>query len=259
MSQMIIVKNGRKNGEVSTMKNIVCFTLSIFLILIGAGFYDLQNAKAQETPVPAYPKEIREPSLIEDVGFSSTAQRASRGSVVKVEGLTGGHGSGTYIIIDGHYFVITARHVIDRSDLFYVSTNEERVAGQVVWKSTTQDIAVLKIPELDSRSAVRLSNHNGLSVGELVIYTGYPADYRLLTTRAYVSGHNEEYHSTLLQGFVWFGYSGSGVFDENGSLTAIVVAIAVEGFRGQAQPLPAIVYTHEITAETRREIKRSVK
>ena len=92
----------------------------------------------------------------------------------------------------------------------------------------------------------------------MIIYTGYPADYKLLTTRAYVSGHNERYKSTLLQGFVWFGYSGSGVFDEEGKLVGIVVAIAVEGFRGSAQPLPSIVYTHEITDITRGSIRKSL-
>ena len=239
------------------MKNIIYLILGAFLFLIGGGLHSPQSANAQEHPNPSYSSESREPALIEDVVFLSSAQRASRNSVVKVEGITGGHGSGTYIIIDGHYFVITARHVIDRDELYYISTSEERVAGQVIWKSTTQDIAVLRVPKIDSRTPVRLSNHNGLSVGEPVIYTGYPADYRLLTTRAYVSGHNERYNSTLLQGFVWFGYSGSGVFDENGTLTAIVVAIAVEGFRDHAQPLPSIVYTHEITQEIRREIKRS--
>tara|TARA_A100001011_G_scaffold142995_1_gene150985 strand:- start:3065 stop:3796 length:732 start_codon:yes stop_codon:yes gene_type:complete len=219
------------------------------LALIGIVFADKADAS---------PNTNNTPSLIEDVGWFSSSQRASRRSAVKVEGLQGGHGSGTYIIIDGQHYVITARHVIDRDEIFYISSENERVVGQVVWKSTTQDIAVLRIPKLQTRTPSRLSNHDGMSVGEQVIYTGYPADYRLLTTRAYVSGSNERYNSILLQGFVWFGYSGSGVYDNDGNLVAIVVAIAVEGFNGSAQPLPSIVYTHEITDETRREIRESL-
>ena len=208
--------------------------------------------------IPSATPSVGSPSLIEDVGWFDTAQRVSRRSAVKVEGLQGGHGSGTYLIIDDNHYVITARHVIDRADIFYVSSENERVVAQVVWKSTTQDIALLRIPKLNTRTAARLSGHNGMSVGEQVIYTGYPADYRLLTTRAYVSGYNERYRSTLLQGFVWFGYSGSGVFDDNGKLVGIVVAIAVEGFNGSPQPLPSIVYTHEITDATRSALLQSL-
>ena len=89
-----------------------------------------------------------------------------------------------------------------------------------------------------------------------MLYTGYPSSYEMLTSRATVSGHAEEYHNaTLLQGFVWFGYSGSGAFDESGRLRAIVVAIGVESFYGRPTPLPAIVYTFEISRTDVREIR----
>ena len=107
------------------MKHFSCLILGIFLFLAAVQFPDSQNANAQKSPT--YSKEIREPSLIEDVGFFSSAQRASRDSAVKVEGLNGGHGSGTYIILDGHFFTVTARHVVDVEDIYYVSTSTERV------------------------------------------------------------------------------------------------------------------------------------
>ena len=183
-------------------------------------------------------------------------QRNSRKSAVKVHGLQGGHGSGTYIEIDNHALVITARHVIDRSEIFYVSSaTGERVVGQVIWKSQTKDIAVLKIPRLTSRQPVPLQRTGELSIGNSLVYTGFPASYEMLTTRATVSGHNEQYGATLLQGFVWFGYSGSGAFDESGRLRAIVVAIAAEQWRGVPQLLETVVYTYEISRKDITEIK----
>ena len=188
----------------------------------------------------------------------SNSQRVSRESAVKIEGMMGGHGSGTYIEVDDHYLVITARHVVDSSEVYYVSTPTEKVVGQVIWKSQTKDMAVLKIPRLTSRTAASLPRTGELDVGDEVTYTGYPADYRLLTTKARVSGHEGSYRATLLQGFVWFGYSGSGGFDNSGKLRTIIFAIAAESYRGQPQLLETLVYSHEISKSDVAEIRAAL-
>jgi S1-C subfamily serine protease len=186
-------------------------------------------------------------------------QKNSRKSAVKVHGLQGGHGSGTYIQLNNHALIITARHVVDRSEIFYVSSaSGERVVGQVVWKSQTKDIAILKIPRLTTRDPISLQRTGDLAVGDSLVYTGFPASYDMFTTRATVSGHSSEYGATLLQGFVWFGYSGSGAFDESGRLRAIVVAIAAEQWRGTPQLLETIVYTYEISRKDVTEIKAAL-
>ena len=190
--------------------------------------------------------------------FFSDQQRRSINSAVKVEGLAGGHGSGTYVEVDGHYLVITARHVIDLNEIHYVSTPNEKVVGQVVWKSRTKDIAALKVPKITSRTAISLHRTGNLDVGDELVYTGYPAGYELLTTRATVSGHSPVGRATLLQGFVWFGYSGSGAFDETGRLRAIVIAIASESWRGMPQLLETVVYSHEISKKEIAQIKESL-
>lgn len=185
------------------------------------------------------------------------AQKASRESAVKIEGLQGGHGSGTYVELAGHYLVITAKHVVDRSEIYYVRTSREKVVGQVVWMSADKDIAVLKVPKLMSRRAVSLSGSRNLDVGDDILYTGYPASYELLTARGVVSGHSRD-GSTLLQGFVWFGYSGSGAFDDSGKLRGIVYGIGVEGYRGMPQFLETLVYVHEITKSEIAQIKKAL-
>ena len=200
------------------------------------------------------------PSLLQTVSLIRTNERISRGSAVSVQGLEGGHGSGTYIEHGGHYGIVTARHVIDRAEIFYVATDSEKVVAQVVWKSETHDIAVLRVPKLDSRRAISLPRGNDdLMVGEQVVYSGYPASYDMITTRAYVSGYEPEYKATLLHGFVWFGYSGSGVFDDTGTLVGIVVAIGVERYGNQSHVLEDMVYIHELKGDHVTRIKHALR
>ena len=110
-----------------------------------------------------------------------------------------------------------------------------------------------------TRSSVQIQKTEYLDVGQSVLYTGYPASYEMLTSRATVSGHAAEYNATLLQGFVWFGYSGSGVFDVSGKLRAVVVAIGIESFHGKPQPLESVVYIFEINKDDILEMKKSLE
>jgi hypothetical protein len=228
------------------MKKILSFFFLALIVLISP-------AQSEEPSIPSA-------TVIDgtaDVLFTN-AQRASRSSAVKVEGLEGGHGSGTYLEMSGHHLVITARHVVDRNDIYYISTGSEKVVGQVIWKSQTKDMAVLKIPRLTSRTAVTLARTGELVVGEEITYTGYPSDYQLLTTKAHVAGFENSPRSTLLQGFVWFGYSGSGGFDNSGRLRTIIFAIAVENFRGHPALLETLVYTHEISRKEVAQIRAAL-
>lgn len=236
------------------MKKIFSILLFTFVAVIlpqpAAHSNDLPPAATENIAVP----DAEMVGGTTEVLFSS-AQRASRNSAVKIEGLNGGHGSGTYIEMDNHYLIITARHVVDRSEIYYVSTSVERVLGQVIWKSQTKDMAVLRIPRLDSRRAVSLHRTGNLGIGDEVTYTGYPASYELLTSRAHVSGHTSAHRATLMQGFVWFGYSGSGGFDSSGRLRSIIYAIAAEGYMGLPQLLETLVYSHEISRSDIAEIR----
>ena len=96
------------------MKQIFSYFVLICLIFF-------PSATNSQTPVS--------PAIIdgtEEVLFTS-AQRASRTSAVKVEGLLGrGHGSGTYFTMDSHHLVLTARHVVDRNEIFYISTTTDK-------------------------------------------------------------------------------------------------------------------------------------
>lgn len=213
----------------------------------------MPGAKAQQST-------NSEPAMLDgtEAAFFSSAQKVSRDSAVKIEGMFGGHGSGTYVQLNGHYLVITAKHVVDTSDIYYIRTSTEKVVGQVIWTSRSKDMAVLRVPALRSRKAVALARSGDLSVGDSIVYTGYPSSYELLTAKGQVSGHTGHRESTLVQGFVWFGYSGSGAFDRSGRLRAIVYGIAVENYRGLPQFLETLVYTHEIERSDITEIGKAL-
>lgn len=189
-----------------------------------------------------------------------TQTRISRESAVKVQGIVGGHGTGTYVEVGKHFVVLTAAHVVDDSEIYYITTQaKEKVVGQVIWVSKEKDMAAIKVPRLNSRAAASLSKTGMLEVGQRLLYTGYPADYELLTSRATVSGRAPDFHNAILmQGFVWFGYSGSGAFDASGRLRAVVVAIGVESFRMKPQPLETLVYAFEITKEDVESIREEL-
>lgn len=238
------------------MKKIFSILLFTFVAIM------LSHPTAYSNDLPSTTESVAIPDaqMVEGTAevLFTNAQRASRNSAVKIEGLNGGHGSGTYIEMDNHYLVITARHVVDRSEIYYISTATEKVLGQVIWKSQTKDMAVLRVPRLDSRRAVSLHRTGDLDVGDEITYTGYPASYELLTSRAHVSGHASRHSATLMQGFVWFGYSGSGGFDSSGRIRSIIYAIAAEGYMGLPQLLETLVYSHEISRSDIAEIKEAL-
>ena len=234
--------------------------LNIFLILLCAVIISPQAIRAEGHQTQVTNDADVRPSLLQTVSLIRTNERISRNSAVSVQGLQGGHGSGTYIEHGGHYGIITARHVIDRADIFYVAAGSEKVVAQVIWKSETHDIALLRIPKLDSRKAISLPRgEKKLNVGSQVVYSGYPASYDMITTRAYVSGYEPEYKATLLHGFVWFGYSGSGVFDDAGTLAGIVVAVGVEKYGNQSHILEDMVYIHELKSDHIARIKHALR
>tara|TARA_B100000029_G_scaffold510051_1_gene600658 strand:- start:2226 stop:2936 length:711 start_codon:yes stop_codon:yes gene_type:complete len=190
-------------------------------------------------------------------------QKISRESAVKVIGLEGGHGSGAYVKLNGQYFVITAKHVVGRDWLFLIegSNKEESVVGQVVYRSPTKDIALLRVPRLKNRKPAKLqeTEQKDMSIGEELVYSGYPSSYELLTSSGIVSGYENWGESVLVQGWAWPGSSGSAVFNEDGNVVGLVIAIGLERFRGSAQLIETLVYVVTIDKEEMKAIKKISK
>ena len=182
--------------------------------------------------------------------LSITEQRA-RSAAVKVRSLLqGGHGSGTYMVAHGRRVVVTAAHVVRNEGVMAIDGRDgETVVGQVVFADHEVDIAVIVVPEMETRTAMRFRpqrRYDERLVGTTLTYTGFPSHHDLLTIRGYVASIEREHLVTNM--FGWFGSSGSGVFDNHGRYLGCVSGIDVGRFGfGTRIPLESIVWVAPVS------------
>ena len=181
-------------------------------------------------------------------GYSKVKNARNAAVMVHVQQSTGRYrGTGTYFKYKGHHIVITAAHIWAEnppkmlSDGALVASPEEKVVGQVVYFDPYTDIAILKVPALESRKPAKLVRDPQYSVGETVVYSGFPGQNSLLTFEGELAG--DGYGTDLaMHSMAWGGSSGSGVFDSDGRFVGVVSSIMVgRGFFGP-QLVGTIVY-----------------
>jgi len=141
-------------------------------------------------------------------------------------------GSGTYTLISKKHVVLTAAHVVDEHmSVYVVGRNNEKVKGNVIYIDVDNDFAVITIPALSTRSPVKfVQSKSSLEdlIGENITYTGFPNGHDLFTIRGSVSGIEKGY--LVLQSYAWMGASGSGVFNSQGEMIGILVAVDMVRF-----------------------------
>tara|TARA_Y100000310_G_scaffold344533_1_gene457799 strand:+ start:1374 stop:2054 length:681 start_codon:yes stop_codon:yes gene_type:complete len=183
--------------------------------------------------------------------YSINAWKKSREAAVRVEIDLGGAsvgGSGTYFKIGKHNVVVTAAHLFMFSpgrvlhDEAIITTPHEKVVGTLVYIDDIVDIAIIKVPSLDSRDAAAFKRVKKYEVGESVVYSGFPGANNLLTFSGTLIG--EGFGTDLaMQSVAWGGSSGSGVFDLNGRFVGVLVSIMMApGVEGTPTLLESVVY-----------------
>jgi len=218
-----------------------CFTMMV--MTPGCG----QGGLAQSLPTA----KIDNSYVSYKVGsVSSYAENTSRNSAVRVEIESYGatvRGTGTYFKYKGHSMVVTAAHLfvfevptVLKSEAI-ITTPHEKVIGTLVYLDTITDIAVFKVTTLDNRKPARFNRTPAYTVGQDIVYSGFPGGNNLLTFQGVIIGQG--YGTDLaIQSFAWGGSSGSGVFDENGRFVGVLVSIMVgPGYQGP-QLLGSIAY-----------------
>ena len=189
----------------------------------------------------------------------STHELESRRSAVRVE-TESGYGSGTYVLISRRRVVITAAHVIkDHSTVIIHGSEGEKVRGDVIYVDSDNDFAIVKLPTLKTRRAVRFrpagSEPNDF-IGQNIFYSGYPKGHELLTIRGSVAGVERGF--LLLQSYAWMGASGAGVFNSLGEFVGVLVAVDVGFFDGSAHIVESIVWIIPIRNIETRLIRRVI-
>ena len=181
---------------------------------------------------------------------TSYAERISRSSAVQVRVEYPGasiRGTGTYFKFKGHNVVITAAHLYAlgpatplKSEAMVI-TPQEKVVGTLVYMDRITDIAIFKVPTLDSRKPAKFRRTSSYEVGSDVVYSGFPGANNLLTIPGKLSG--EGFGTDIaMHSFAWGGSSGSGVFDREGKFVGVLVSIMVGPGIGGPQLVGTVVY-----------------
>ena len=189
----------------------------------------------------------------------STYELESRRSAIRVE-TNHGYGSGAYVLIARRRVVITAAHVVrDDSTVIIHGDMGESVSGDVIYLDTDNDFAIIRLPKLKTRKAVRFrpaSSELNNFIGQNVFYSGHPSGHELLTIRGSVAGIEKGY--LLLQSYAWMGSSGAGVFNSLGEFVGVLVAVDVGFFDGSAHIVESIVWIIPIRNIENRLIRRVI-
>ena len=197
--------------------------------------------------------------IIAHSGHEKQVVKNSRGSAVYITPVNaGGHGTGTYVEIDGSFFVITAKHVTDDHYDYIVSSNGRSTIGKRVYESNTKDISVLRVGKIKGVKPIKIDKPCRVKAGDTVYFSGFPSHYSLLTTRAFISGGTPDGNTKYMQGLAWFGSSGSGVFNEKSMLCGVITAIAVERKGFFTHTIESLNYSDLLTAKELRNIRKAI-
>ena len=178
------------------------------------------------------------------------SNKISRNSAVKIHVQQMGglyRGTGTYFKYRGRSIVVTAAHIWAESppSMFnseaLITSPSEKVIGKIIYWDPYVDIAVLLVPEIESRTPAKFVRDPEYTVGEEVVYSGFPGRNSLLTFSGTLAG--DGYGTSLaMHSMAWGGSSGAGVFDVRGRFVGVVSSIMVGNSYFGPKLVGSIVY-----------------
>jgi hypothetical protein len=169
--------------------------------------------------------------------------------VVDPSGLRG-YGSGTVFEENGVWVVTTAAHVVTASVggqlVVWHSHDSSTSSVSIVYVNTVSDFAVLRMAPDDEITPMdfRLGEWE---LGATLWYVGAPNFNPGLALRGSAAGPDAYTPSWIVQGFAWYGSSGSGVFDEGGHFLGVVSRIDADS--GTQHPLESLYYVPVLTLD----------
>jgi hypothetical protein len=145
--------------------------------------------------------------------------------------------SGTYVIHNSKFYVITAAHgIVGNCNHFFVATADEDIYDCIKYiiVDRSADYAIIEIEKVNHRTPVKLSRiiprntewKQEISILNEVFYTGYPNGLGPLTFRGAIAGLSDRRY-IYLHSYAWPGSSGSGVFSRDGNMIGIIIALNV--------------------------------
>lgn len=156
-----------------------------------------------------------------------------------------GMGSGVIVSDDG--YILTNNHVIDEADVVKVALNPDgkEYEAEIVGRDPKTDIAVLKIDAGDL-SPLRLTNSDGVEVGDIVLAIGNPFGVGQSLTMGIVSAKGRSSGGLQYEDFIQTdaainrGNSGGALVDAKGRLIGIntMIVSGSGGSQGVGYAIP---------------------
>jgi S1-C subfamily serine protease len=215
--------------------------VSTFLFLIGflssysVAINHLKNSSYQTKKTLSSDKNISRAYNIN----SKKAITKSVSSAVRVMSVDqGGDGismaSGTYFVYLGKYYVLTVSHAIVGAceDTVIAHFENSSKCIEFVLIDEQLDYAILQVEPIEGRNAISIFNAVNFKIRKMpklldkTYYTGYPNNIGPLTMTGTIAGFADSGH-IFINSYAWTGSSGSGVFDQNGKLIGIIMALDV--------------------------------
>ncbi len=136
-----------------------------------------------------------------------------------------GHGSG---LIVGPRRVLTAHHVVQGDGLGIRFFSGEANAGSVIWSDAERDLALIDVAVPEGHPRALLSCDQPVA-GQHVIAVGHPIQSQWVMVGGYLPNSGLIAGRYVSLGFpVGLGTSGGPVFDEEGQVIGITLAILAE-------------------------------
>lgn len=170
-------------------------------------------------------------------GIRKNSIRKSIGSAVRIISPTEDESAtslatGTYFTYKGKHYVLTVAHAIlgPCKNLLIVYFEHTASCLEFTLVDLRMDYAIIEIEEIEDRVPVRMPQSLQLDkypkILDKTYYTGYPNSAGPLTITGTIAGFTDD-GLIFLQSYAWTGSSGSGVFDHQGNLIGIIMALDI--------------------------------
>jgi len=146
---------------------------------------------------------------------------------------------GTGFIITEDGYIMTNNHVIANAMKIFVSVNDRKYMGKVVYSVPQKDLAVIKIESRKKFKPVKLGNSDDIEKGDIILAIGNPFGISKTYTMAMISNIHEDldmmkdvlHFNKMLQLDATLnpGNSGGPIFNLNGEVVGINFAIHMLG------------------------------
>ena len=152
-----------------------------------------------------------------------------KGVALNVEGnLEGWRGTGSIIKIDDKYtYILTNKHVakaLNLNTILSVEDEEKDKYARLVDFHNVLDLAIIRINgKLKGKQAIK--GFNKAKQQDPVFIAGHHLGRKYIYGEGVFAGYDDEF--VLIQMPVLYGNSGSGVFNQQGELVAVIFAISV--------------------------------